>query len=441
MHSLSILLLFLLPLASAHMTLNHPCPLNHPGNPNTSPGTGDYDYKSPIKAATFPCKGFQKLLGTPAGKSVETWAAGSTQNFTLAGTVTHGGGSCQASISEDGGKTFRVIRSYVGGCPALGKEFDFVVPKETKSGDVLFAWTWFNNLGGREMYMNCAAVTISNGGTQGLSHLPEIFQANLGNGCETVPSRDLLFPTPGDDVAIVNPAASAPVGNCELGLPAGSRGNFTSALVSPAPATPSAPSVAASKSATLVAPSSPSSFANPTGCMCICGGPSGYAANILPLSALDNIAEKTPASFLIDQFPNITGAFFSTPSASSSATRRSTSTTSGTSSPTTTKPASGSSSPETTNSSEAIKSSSSTTNSSETTKTSEASAKGRTLSSSSQASGLPKPTEIIVKISSSGGLIRSSRRRLQRRLWLTNLGSGRSQYFPVFVFPLSLDIG
>jgi len=52
----------------------------------------------------------------------------------------HGGGSCQASISEDGGKTFRVVKSYVGGCPEVGKVFEFVVPKETKSGVVLFAW-------------------------------------------------------------------------------------------------------------------------------------------------------------------------------------------------------------------------------------------------------------------------------------------------------------
>ncbi|KAG0126635.1 extracellular protein, partial [Tuber indicum] len=213
MHTLSTLLL-LLPLASAHMDLKYPAPLNHPNNPNTNPGTADFSYNSPISAAQFPCKGHHKLLGTPAGKSVATWAAGSTQNFTLSGTAVHGGGSCQASISEDGGKTFRVVRSYVGGCPAVGKAFEFVVPKEAKSGVALFAWTWFNNLGNREMYMNCAAVTISDGGSKGLSDLPEIFQANLGSGCETVPGSDVLFPTPGNDAVIVNPAATAPVGAC-----------------------------------------------------------------------------------------------------------------------------------------------------------------------------------------------------------------------------------
>ena len=144
MHTLSTLLFLLLPFASAHMDLKYPAPLNHPENPNTNAGTADFNYKSPITAAGFPCKGYHSLLGTPAGKSVETWAAGSTQNFTLGGTAAHGGGSCQASISEDGGKTFRVVKSYVGGCPAIGQAFEFVVPKEAKSGDALFAWLVFS---------------------------------------------------------------------------------------------------------------------------------------------------------------------------------------------------------------------------------------------------------------------------------------------------------
>jgi len=146
MHTLSTLLFFLLPLASAHIDLKYPAPLNHPENPNTNAGTADFNYKTPITAAGFPCKGYHSLLGTPAGKSVATWAAGSAQNFTIGGTAVHGGGSCQASISEDGGKTFRVVKSYVGGCPAVGKAFEFVVPKEAKSGDALFAWLVFSPL-------------------------------------------------------------------------------------------------------------------------------------------------------------------------------------------------------------------------------------------------------------------------------------------------------
>ena len=152
------------------------------------------------------------------------------------------------------------------------------------------------------MYMNCAAVTISGGGDRGLSGLPEIFQANLGNGCETVPNRDLLFPAPGNDVAIVNSAATAPVGPCEFNAPAGTN---PSASV-PSSSSASSGSSATATSATSVSLSSPAAFANPTGCLCICGGPSGYAANILPISAVDNIVDKTPAAFVIDQLPTIT---------------------------------------------------------------------------------------------------------------------------------------
>lgn len=159
--------------------------------------------------------------------------------------------------------------------------------------------------------MNCAAVTISGGGGQGLSDLPEIFQANLGNGCETVPSKDLLFPTPGNDVAIVNSAATAPVGPCGLNAPAGANSS------APAPSVPSASSEssATATSATSVSLSSLTAFANPTGCMCVCGGPSGYAVNILPISAIDNIVDKTPAAFVVDQLPTITEI---SPSSSSS---------------------------------------------------------------------------------------------------------------------------
>lgn len=153
--------------------------------------------------------------------------------------------------------------------------------------------------------MNCAAVTISGGGGKGLSDLPEIFQANLGNGCETVPSKDLLFPTPGNDVAIVNSAATAPVGPCGLNAPAGANSS------APAPSVPSASSessatATSATSVTSVSLSSLTAFANPTGCMCVCGGPSGYAVNILPISAIDNIVDKTPAAFVVDQLPTIT---------------------------------------------------------------------------------------------------------------------------------------
>ena len=159
--------------------------------------------------------------------------------------------------------------------------------------------------------MNCAAVTISGGGDKGLSDLPEIFQANLGNGCETVPTKDLLFPAPGNDVDIVNSAATAPVGPCESNAPAGANPSASvpssSSASSGSPATAiSATSATSTTCSTSVSLSSPAASAIPTGCLCICGSPSGYAANILPLSAVDGIVDKTPAAFIINQLPTIT---------------------------------------------------------------------------------------------------------------------------------------
>lgn len=136
------ILLFLLPaLAAAHMTLSYPIPLNHPKNPFTT-GGGDYDYRSPLaqNGSNYPCKGYQKLLGTPPGSSVASWEAGSSQSFAVSGTAMHGGGSCQASISEDGGQTFKVLKSYIGNCPVPDTPFPFVVPQEAKAGSAVFAW-------------------------------------------------------------------------------------------------------------------------------------------------------------------------------------------------------------------------------------------------------------------------------------------------------------
>lgn len=105
----------------------------------------DYSLSSPLSTlADFPCKGKLKMLGTPSGQSVASWPVGSSQSFSLQAGAPHGGGSCQASISEDKGKTWKVIKSYIGGCPDASSQANtvepFTVPKDTINGDVVFAW-------------------------------------------------------------------------------------------------------------------------------------------------------------------------------------------------------------------------------------------------------------------------------------------------------------
>jgi len=70
-------------------------------------------------------------------------------NFRLSGSATHNGGSCQMSLSYDGGKTWVVFHSIVGGCP-LTETYTIPVPSDVPSGSrVLLAWSWENNTGNR----------------------------------------------------------------------------------------------------------------------------------------------------------------------------------------------------------------------------------------------------------------------------------------------------
>nr|XP_018261633.1 uncharacterized protein I303_06074 [Kwoniella dejecticola CBS 10117]OBR83791.1 hypothetical protein I303_06074 [Kwoniella dejecticola CBS 10117] len=134
--------------------------------------------------------------------SVASFAAGSSMNYTVAGTATHGGGSCQISMSYDQGATWNVIHSQVGGCLVDGMTTIITIPSEAPSGEALFAWGWFNRLGNREMYHNCASVTITNGGS-GLNakDFPTPFVANANvNECATIEGVDVVFPNPGKNV-------------------------------------------------------------------------------------------------------------------------------------------------------------------------------------------------------------------------------------------------
>jgi hypothetical protein len=123
---------------NAHVRLFSPVPYRNSTQAPQSAGEQDFDMTAPLmpSGANFPCKLYHK--DSKGTQPLVDWPAGSTQTMTFQGSATHGGGSCQASISEDGGASFKVVKSFVGGCPL--KAASFVVPKETKSGPVIFAW-------------------------------------------------------------------------------------------------------------------------------------------------------------------------------------------------------------------------------------------------------------------------------------------------------------
>ncbi|POS71846.1 hypothetical protein DHEL01_v209762 [Diaporthe helianthi] len=238
--------------ASAHMMLSYPAPFNSKYNPFANPGTIDYSYTAPLAAdgSDYPCKGYQSDLGTPAGQPTATFAAGQQGNITIVGGAAHGGGSCQVSLSTDGAKTFKVIQSIIGNCPVNGEgNFDFTVPSDVPAGDHVLAWSWNNRIGNREFYMNCAAVTITGGSSKrdeatekrgtSFTAAPDMFVANIGNGCAVAEGGDVEYPNPGDAVISNSDHPEAPSGSCGSSGGSGS-GSGSGAAPAPAPApTPS----------------------------------------------------------------------------------------------------------------------------------------------------------------------------------------------------------
>jgi hypothetical protein len=239
--------------ANAHLFISSPSPI---------PGTA---IKNPLEpdGSNFPCHGItlpgsggqkmavgsdQKLIfdaGTPTGQQGSVYGGGGN-------TAVHGGGSCQISITYETdpekvkqSTAWKVLYSIEGGCPTnsllnldgtyqgpLGEysnailcsdphangldcinDFEFKIPEGVKNGQATLAWTWFNNVGNPEMYMNCVAVDITGGSDNAdMSEFPDIFLANLGTtyGGETVrtPVQNLKFPDPGKYVTTKTAFAS-----------------------------------------------------------------------------------------------------------------------------------------------------------------------------------------------------------------------------------------
>ena len=218
---------------------------------------------------------------------------GQQQTISFQGQATHGGGACQVSLTTDNpptkDSTFKVIKSIEGGCPSTNPgnvgtnpfgygadKFNFAIPDTVAPGNYSLAWTWFNKIGNREMYMNCAPVTVTSSGKRdirapsdtekrdGLSELPTVFRANSGNGCSTAVSGTVLEIPAANLGKVVQRIGTEPltppVGNCGPGSPAqggpGGQGSSPAspAASSPTAATPAQPSAPQAPSSVLVSP-------------------------------------------------------------------------------------------------------------------------------------------------------------------------------------------
>ncbi|KAL5630070.1 hypothetical protein BROUX41_001676 [Berkeleyomyces rouxiae] len=238
MHSFTNLLVMALAVAStasAHMKISSPAPINA-ANINNFPLKDD--------GSDFPCK-FGSNGYTYSSDSTENqYTIGTADNqLSFIGSAVHGGGSCQVSLTYDRPPTkdsvWKVITSIEGGCPARDTPgnfpledpnyidpytYNFTIPDGLEAGQYTLALTWFNKLGNREMYMNCAHVTLdgTGGDKSTYNSLPDMMVANINNGCSTINAKDVEFPDPGQYIQYFNGQTSAfeaPTGQCGAAAP------------------------------------------------------------------------------------------------------------------------------------------------------------------------------------------------------------------------------
>ncbi|KAI1310540.1 hypothetical protein EDD11_003712 [Mortierella claussenii] len=87
----------------------------------------------------------------------------------------HGGGSCEFSLSYDGGKSWKVIGQYTKTCPDVNYEWPVQIPKNVpsclNSDKCLFSFSW-TAYAADQFYHHCANVEIH--GLKKGGHLPEL---------------------------------------------------------------------------------------------------------------------------------------------------------------------------------------------------------------------------------------------------------------------------
>ncbi|KAI1214966.1 lytic polysaccharide monooxygenase [Annulohypoxylon truncatum] len=295
-------------LVNGHMKMKSPAPFD-PSALNNSP--------LDASGSDFPCKFGSGYSAT--GGTTNTFALGSKQTLSFVGQATHGGGSCQVSITYDTTPTkdskWKVIHSIEGGCPAKGVSgnmgdsadaddpftYPYTIPSNIPAGKATIAWTWFNKVGNREMYMNCGALELTGtGGSQSdFDALPDMLVMNIAGKPTTLEGYDYAFADPGssvEDNTSAGTVATCGTSGCTVGKSSssgsGSSGSGSSAASSAAAATSAAASSAA-------APASSAASSAGAGGVFITQSPSAAAptsAAAAPTSAAASSAATSAAA-------------------------------------------------------------------------------------------------------------------------------------------------
>lgn len=180
--------------ANAHMIMAKPVPYGV-STLNNSPLVADY-----------PCK---QRAGVYDMTTMNDMAVGVPQTLSFTGSATHGGGTCQISVSLDpkpsAQSVFKIIHSIEGNCPGhdagngAPDTFQFKIPEGFPNGEFALAWTWFNKVGNREMYMNCAPINVTGGSDNHdlYNTLPDVQLANIPQTTCTTANDVAILPNPG----------------------------------------------------------------------------------------------------------------------------------------------------------------------------------------------------------------------------------------------------
>ncbi|KAF2463374.1 uncharacterized protein BDR25DRAFT_384675 [Lindgomyces ingoldianus] len=282
--------------AYAHMILANPIPFGPPGNTPLDNAPLD------PQGSNFPCK---QRDGDPyVIQKMNYLAVGSQQTLSFSGTAVHSGGSCQLAVSLDREPTksskWKVIYSIEGGCPGVGgaaTTFPFTVPKELPNGQATFAWLWWNHSGNREIYMNCAPITVSGGseGQDDFNQLPDVVFVNLValNTCKNHENFDYIFENPGEYKTKIGS------GPFEALCPGGAAGQLPASQTpaSQALSVPSAPVIPSQAPTPSSAPiSAPPNIASTVHTLVTVTAPTSGASSVTPSAAPPVVPSAPPAT-------------------------------------------------------------------------------------------------------------------------------------------------
>ena len=193
-------------LGNTHLIMKTPVPFGV-GTLNNSPLV---DIAPGAPSSDYPCK---QRPGVYDITSMNHMKVGVPNELSFEGSASHGGGTCQLAVTLDteptANSTFKLIQVFEGGCPVdsngngLTHPFSFSIPKDFPNGVSTLAWVWYNRIGNRELYMNCAPITVTGGSdnTGYYDTLPNMYVINLPTGsCQSTQqfeSNAMIIPHPG----------------------------------------------------------------------------------------------------------------------------------------------------------------------------------------------------------------------------------------------------